>query len=170
MTAAAPATAAVTLSTPSGFVVSETAQVTAPPARAYAALHDVAHWWSAAHTYSGDARNLSLDLKPGGCFCEALPGGGGADFMRVAVLVPGRKVILRGALGPLAGQAVSGALTVSFAPAGSGTKITLQYAVGGLFTDPRIDWAHAVDGVLDAQTQRLARLIDTGQADAPKTK
>ncbi|HEX2493499.1 MAG TPA: hypothetical protein VHK24_06950, partial [Steroidobacter sp.] len=37
-----------------------------------AALADIAKWWDPEHTYSGDARNLTLDTQVRGCFCEKL--------------------------------------------------------------------------------------------------
>lgn len=61
-------------STAAGFLVRHTAAINAPPAKVYTALTDgVGRWWDPAHTLSHDARNLSLDAKPGGCFCERLP-------------------------------------------------------------------------------------------------
>src|SRR6185295_6542845 len=60
----------------SGFTLKSVVQVSAKPDRAYAALAELSRWWSKDHTYSGNPANLSLVLKPGGCWCEALPEGG----------------------------------------------------------------------------------------------
>jgi hypothetical protein len=58
-------------STAAGFLVRNTSAINAPPAKVYAALTDgIGRWWDPAHTLSHDARNLSLDAKPGGCFCS----------------------------------------------------------------------------------------------------
>src|SRR6266536_6129745 len=81
---AAPLRGEVVESTAAGFLVRNTAAINAPPAKVYTALTDgVGRWWDPAHTLSNDARNLSLDAKPGGCFCERLPDGGGLEHMRV---------------------------------------------------------------------------------------
>ena len=51
-----------------GFEVSRTLTINATPAQVYRALGVPSRWWSKAHTYSGDARNLSMVLRAGGCF------------------------------------------------------------------------------------------------------
>ncbi len=44
--------------------------------KVYAAfIGDIAKWWDPAHTFSGDAKNLSLNFEKGGLL-ETLPGGG----------------------------------------------------------------------------------------------
>jgi arylsulfatase A-like enzyme len=60
-----------------GFAIRHVVEAPVRADRAYAALGEVGRWWSSAHTYSGDApKALTLEMKPGGCFCEALAGGG----------------------------------------------------------------------------------------------
>ena len=73
--------------TPSGFLVRHELAIGAPAARVYASLLDVGSWWSGKHTYSGESRNLSIDARAGGCFCEKLPSGA-VEHMRV--VFPGR--------------------------------------------------------------------------------
>jgi uncharacterized protein YndB with AHSA1/START domain len=163
---AAPALAKVQSSGPGGFAVVETAVVSAPPARAYAALRDIGHWWDSRHSFSGEALNLTLSLKAGGCFCETLPGGGFARHMEVVAVAPGNFVILRGELGPLADQGVTGAMKIVFAPAPQGSTITLSYAVGGYMPQGGSQWAAPVDRVLGEQLQRLTRFIDSGTPEA----
>jgi hypothetical protein len=170
MVAALPAGAAVKSSSAAGFVVVETASVKAAPARAYTSLREVGHWWDSAHSFSHSALNMRLELRAGGCWCETLPAGGGVQHMQVAFVEPGKTVILRGTLGPLIDQGLSGAMTFTFAPEDKGTKITVEYAVGGYFSDTKVNWAAAVDGVLGAQVQRMARYIDTGRPDPPAAK
>ena len=64
--------------TPNGFLVKFEVSVNAPVAKVYDALvGQIGSWWDSEHTYSGDAKNLSIDARPGGCFCEKLPNGGG---------------------------------------------------------------------------------------------
>lgn len=108
--AASPAPAAVKSSSPNGFIVVETATVKALPSRAYAAVREVGHWWDSEHTFSQKALNLRLDMRPGGCFCETLPAGGGVQHMQVVYVDPGKAVILHGTLGPLIDQGLSGAM------------------------------------------------------------
>jgi hypothetical protein len=169
---AAPAVAEVRAASPAGFIVHESQKVQAAPGRAYESLRDVGRWWSSDHTYSHNALNLSLQLRPGGCLCEILPLGGGVEHLRVVYVEPGRRVVLHGALGPLQPLGASGALTFTFAPADthnpkSGTIITLDYAVGGYFGNSTTDWPRIVDHVLAEQLRRLARYADTGRADEP---
>src|SRR5277367_3875178 len=72
----------------SGFQVKEAVQIAAPSAKVWAALGEVGRWWNGEHSWSHDARNLSLELKPGGCWCETLPDGGGARHMTVIYTQP----------------------------------------------------------------------------------
>lgn len=68
------ALSAVADSSSAGFTVKLSYTVKASPADVYGGfLHHAGEWWSAQHTYSGDARNLSIEAKPMGCFCEKLP-------------------------------------------------------------------------------------------------
>ena len=70
------AQAAVVSTAEVGFRIENRAQVAATPDRAWQALGEIGRWWSSSHTYSGDAANVTIEMKPGGCWCEALPGGG----------------------------------------------------------------------------------------------
>ena len=90
----------------------------APAARICASLLDVGSWWSDKRTYSGESRNLSIDARAGGCFCEKLPNGA-VEHMRVVFLRPNEVLRMGGALGPLQ------------APTANGTKVDLTYSVGG---------------------------------------
>ena len=157
--AAAPVTAAVKSVTPGGFEVAAEVSVAAAPDAAYAAIAKPSAWWSADHTYSGDAANLSLDPRAGGCFCEALPSSGSVEHMRVAYAVPGKALRLRGALGPLQGEGVDGALTWTLTPEGTGTKIVMSYVVGGYFRAGAEKIAPGVDHVLSDQLARLASYL-----------
>ena len=66
------------------FLIGFSARVEAPPAKVYVALGEVARWWSAEHTWSGTAANLSLKAEAGGCFCERWAGGS-AEHGRVVM-------------------------------------------------------------------------------------
>src|SRR5258708_17943821 len=96
-----------------GFTVKQTVTVTAPAAKAWAALLDVKTWWDKGHTWSGDAANLSLEAAPGGgCFCEKLPGGGGVRHMTVVFVDPGKLLRMTGGLRPLQAMPVPALMTL----------------------------------------------------------
>jgi hypothetical protein len=118
-------------------------------------LGHIGAWWSSAHTYSQDARNLSIELKPGGCWCEALPGGGGARHMTVVNVQPERMLRATGGLGPLQGLGVAGALTIALKGEDDHTTVTWTYDVGGHEKGGLDMLAGPVDGVLGEQARRL---------------
>jgi uncharacterized protein YndB with AHSA1/START domain len=159
--AVSPAAAEVVTSSSNGFEVRETVTVEAPPAAAFAAFGRIGSWWDGAHTYSGSAANLSLPLEPGGCFCEVLPSGGGVQHMHVALVQPGKRVVLTGGLGPLLFEATTGVMDVTFEPAGNGTRIVLDYRAAGFFNGGADKLAPAVDGVLAGQLARLKAYLAT---------
>jgi len=162
----APLRSEVIESTAAGFLVRNTAAINAPPATVYAALTDgVGRWWDAAHTFSHDARNLSIDAKPGGCFCERLPDGGGVEHMRVVYASPGKLLRLNGAIGPLQEAALAGTMTWTLSQAGGGTTVELHYTVGGFRAGGFRDIPSVVDGVLRGQLARLKAMVETGRPD-----
>jgi len=163
--AAAPADAAVVDASAAGFTVRHVVEVSAPGWSAYQTITDrIGTWWDPNHTFSGRSTNLTIDARPGGCFCEQLPQGG-VRHMTVVYADPGKLLRLTGGLGPLQELAVSGTMTWAFVPTGNKTTITLTYAVGGYAPGGLEAVAPAVDMVLGAQVARLQRLIDTGRAE-----
>lgn len=146
-----------------GFTVRQTVQVSADAARAWTALVDVGRWWSPDHTYSHDAANLHLDAKPGGCWCETLPGKGGVQHMTVLFTDPGKMLRLSGGLGPLQALGVSAVMTWTFQPAAKGTTVELTYAAGGYRRDGFKDLAPTLDRVLREQIERYQHYVDTGK-------
>jgi uncharacterized protein YndB with AHSA1/START domain len=155
---AAPAQAEVKEVNASGFTVSHVKTVPASPADVWAALAQPARWWSSAHSWSGDAKNLTLDPQLGGCFCERWSGGG-AEHARVIHIQTGKVLRLRGSLGPLQSEALVGTLTYLITPEGTGTKIIVDYVVGGHASFGVDAVAPAVDGVIGEQAGNLARLL-----------
>lgn len=162
------ARAEVASSSPNGFVLQAETEVAASPERAWRALTRVSQWWSGAHTYSGEARRLSLDPRAGGCFCERWGEGQSVEHMRVVMVMEHegvRTLRLSGGLGPLQDMGVSGVLTFTLAPHASGTKITMRYRVAG---EPGLglqQLAAPVDTVLMEQFGRLSRYIVAGAPD-----
>ncbi|MDP9091136.1 MAG: SRPBCC domain-containing protein [Pseudomonadota bacterium] len=143
-----------------GFEVRETLRVSATPQKVYAALLQPSRWWSSSHTFSGNAANITLDAKAGGCWCEILPEGGSVEHMRVVYVAPGNTLRLRGALGPFQGSGVEGAMTWSLRASANATDISVTYAVGGYGKDGFEAAAKGVDQVLGEQLQLLKKLIE----------
>ena len=143
-----------------GFELRESAHTAASPDKVYAALLQPARWWSSDHTFSGNAANLVLEARAGGCWCENIPEGGSAEHMRVVFLMPGKILRLRGPLGPLQGMGVDGALTFTLKSAANGTDIAVSYAAGGYAKDGFDEMAKTVDHVLGEQMELLKKLID----------
>jgi uncharacterized protein YndB with AHSA1/START domain len=153
---------------PAGFAVRHEIAIDAPPDRVYRAFVDIARWWNPDHTYSGSASNLSIDARPGGCFCEKLADGGGVEHMRVVYVMPGRQVRLSGALGPLQGSGLAGSMTWQLAAAANGTRLVMTYSVGGYMQGGFEKMAGAVDGVLGEQVRRLKDAAETAPADGQR--
>jgi hypothetical protein len=165
-TVALPAIAKVQQVNERGFVVQFSATVPASGEKVWDELINPADWWDSDHTFSGDAANLSLEAKPGGCFCEILPGEnggpprGGIEHMRVVQVEKPRWLRMSGALGPLQNEALVGTLTFQLKPAeGGGTQIILEYVVGGFMRAPVEAVSMSVDKVLGQQVERLAKKL-----------
>jgi len=161
---AAPASAEVISASPTGFEVQEVVNLVVPQPSAYAAFGQVGQWWNKEHTYSGDASRMSLQLRPGGCFCEPLEGGGGIEHMRVTYLKPGEQIVLTGSLGPLLYQATAGVMDVRFERIAGGTRVTMNYRAAGFAKGDGDKMAPLVDQVLADQMKRYR----TYAAGAPK--
>ena len=143
----------VTAVSAAGFVSEHEIQLNVSPYDAFKALTaQIDRWWNPVHTYSGNADNLSLDARAGGCFCEKLDGGGSVLHMQVVYAQPGRLLRLRGGLGPLQGLGVSGSMDFALEPVADGTLLKYRYTVSG---DTPDGLAAAVDGV---QLEQLLRL------------
>lgn len=155
---------------PNGMVVKLEATASAPPAKVFEGL--VAHvgqWWEPRHTYSGDSSNLSLDPRPGGCFCEKLPNGGGVEHLRVVYVAPNQALRLVGALGPLQASGLAGSLTFQLAETPSGTRIQVSYVVGGFMEGGFEKMGPIVESVLATQIGRLKLFVETGKpTEAPR--
>jgi len=157
------AAAEVIDSSSNGFTVKLAITIQAPPADVYRRLiHNVGDWWNSAHTFSGDAHNLSIEEKPMGCFCEKLPGGGSVRHMEVTFLAPGKALGLSGGLGPLQTMAVAGSMRFQISPAEGGSKLEVTYAVGGYLKAGLDTWAKPVDAVLLEQITRLKNYTEHG--------
>ena len=150
--------------TQNGFLVKLEVSVNAPAAKVYDALvGQVGSWWNPEHTYSHDAKNLSIDARPGGCFCEKLPNGGGIEHLRVVYVAPPQVVRFSGALGPLQASGVAGSMTWKLTGGPDNTRLDLSYSVGGFIPGGFEKIAPAVEAMLREQLDRLKLFVETGK-------
>lgn len=147
------------------FVLAFSASVAASPAKTWTALAQVQHWWSAEHTWSGDAAHLSLKAEAGACFCERWAEGS-SEHGRVVMVRNGELLRLDAALGPLQEYALKGILSFRLHPGEDDTTaLDVEYRVNGSSASGLDQFAPAVDQVLGAQIDRLLRYIDTGNPE-----
>jgi uncharacterized protein YndB with AHSA1/START domain len=138
-----------------------TVHLAATPQKAYEAIIHPEKWWDSEHTFTNNSGNLSLDPRAGGCFCERGPDGVSIQHLVVVNTMPGKTLVLRGALGPFQGQGVDGALSWVLKPAGTETDLTVTYTLGGYLTLPGgfEAWAKAADGVIGSQVAHLQKFM-----------
>lgn len=174
----APAGAEVVETSADHFVSRNSVVVKASTKAAWLALIDPAGYWSKNHSWSGDAKNLSITPQGGGCFCERIPEkdtageiglAGSAQHMTVVMAEPMKVLRMRGALGPLQSEPVDGVLTVTMQPdkASGGTRIVWEYVVAGHMRFEIGKISKAVDGVMAEQLGRLADKLGRVAAAAP---
>ena len=150
--------------TSNGFLVKLEANINAPAAKVYEAMvGQVGSWWNPAHTYSHDAKNISIDPHPEGCFCEKLPNGGGIEHLRVVYVFPPEVVRFSGALGPLQASGVAGSMTWKLTSGPDTTRFELSYSVGGFIDGGFEKIAPAVEAMLREQLDRLKLFVETGK-------
>ena len=154
-----PAAAEVLSASPNGFEISHTVNLVVKPDAALGAFGNVAAWWNGEHTYSGNSKNLSMVLQPGGCFCERFPDGGGIEHMRVTYVDPAKRMVLTGSLGPLLYEATSGVMDVQAKPRAGGTQLIVNYRAAGFFKGGAAATAPIVDRVLGEQLKRYRSFI-----------
>ena len=159
--AATPAAAAVVESSATGFQVKNSVEINAPARDVYRALIRIERWWSKDHSYSGEARNLSITPRAGGCWCE-IWSGGRVEHMRVVYVEPDKQIRFSGALGPLQTTGASGHMSWSLAEKAGVTTLTWTYDVGGYAKGGLNTWAAPVDGVLKEAMERAKAYVETG--------
>jgi hypothetical protein len=131
----------------------------------YAALLQVRSWWDPEHTFSGDAHNMSLDARAGGCFCERLADQGSVQHMDRRIRRRGARTTDAGALGPLQTVVASGSMAWKLFPEANGTRLELTYNVGGYRPGGLAELATPVDSVLRAQLLCLKSFVETGKPE-----
>ncbi len=172
---AGPVQAEVLSAAAHGFSLQVVVEIEAPMDRVYGALvDDIGQWWHPDHTYSLDAANLSIDARPGGCFCE-MSADVQVQHLQVAMVRPGRLLRMLGGLGPLQTFGLEGSLTFVLNPqevfdpeteeltlSQTACELELVYNVGGYLEAGLDQLAPAVDGVLTEQVARLKAYVETG--------
>jgi hypothetical protein len=83
----------------------------------------------------------------------------------VTFVNPQVMIRFNGGLGPLGLMGVDGNMTWEFEDAGEGTRVTLNYAVGGYLKNGLDAIAPAVDGVLAEQMRNLRDYAESLSAD-----
>jgi hypothetical protein len=161
-TVALPVNAEVKQAAADSMLIEINAKIAAPASAVYDGIVHVERWWSSEHTYSGDAKNLSMSAEPGGCFCERWKDGA-VEHGRVEMALRNQTVRLVAPLGPLQARAVNAVLTFQLAFAEGVTSLALSYRVNGSSVSALDKSATAVDGVLTEAVERLKRLIETGK-------
>ena len=173
--AAAPAAGEVVETTADRFVTRATASVKATPLATWLALTKPGDWWNSAHSWSGDAKNMTLTPQGGGCFCERIPVGdsgnssameGSARHAEVLQAFPMKVLRMRGGFGPLQGEPGNGVLTITLKEVPGGTRILWEYNVGGPMRYKIAELAPAVDGVMSEQLKRLQAHLGALSDDA----
>ena len=150
------ANADVTGSGENGFSIHHTIALDASPAAAYRAVtEELGNWWIADHTWSGDAANLSIDARAGGCFCEKLADGGSMQHMLITWAQPGKEIRMTGGLGPLQMMGVHGGMQWRFEPTEEGSILEFNYVVTGFSPDGLAALAPIVDTVQGQQLEAL---------------
>jgi len=152
---ASPAGAEVVAAGDHGFEVQHSVNLVVPQAQAFAAFGQVGQWWDSQHTYSGDSKRMSLQMRAGGCFCEPLDGGGGIEHMRVTFIQPGERIVLTGSLGPLLYEATTGVMDVKVERIAGGSRVTMNYRAAGFAKGGAAAMAPLVDQVLGEQMKRF---------------
>ena len=109
---ATPAAAEVVSRGEDTFTLKFSARTEYGPGRIVRSLEGLPNWWDPAHTYTGDAANLSLDLRPGGCWCEKLADGTDFDHGRTVSVTIG-EILFHAPFGPLRGAATRAAWTTA---------------------------------------------------------
>lgn len=156
-----PAHAEVVSNGAGGFEIHLQRQLATTPDAGYRALGQIGRWWADAHTWSGQASNLSLSMKAGGCLCERWPEGE-VEHGRVIYAAPGRLLRLAAPLGPLQSLGVNAVLSFELAATDGGAKLAVTFRVtgDGAVLGPLAD---TVNGVITEQVDRYVRFVATGK-------
>ncbi len=141
-----------------GFVSRHRIFIPASPAKVWRGLtQDISFWWDPSHTLTGDAANMLMQTKVGGCLCEELEDKKRFEHLRVIVVHENQVLRLHGGLGPLREVGAAGIMNFKFTEVATGTKLEYKYIVSGAGGKKIAD---AVDLVMLGQLERLKKYLD----------
>ena len=155
MFAAAPAQAEIISSSDDHYVLRQYATSDLSVDLLWAKLIEPSQWWHPDHTYSGDSKNLSLDLAAGGLWREDWSGNS-VYHGSVLSVIEGKMLRLDAPFGPLQGLAVSTVWTISVKSEGDKTVVTFDEIANGTLISQLDEIAKAVDYV---KSEALSRLV-----------
>ena len=142
-----------------GFLIKIEREVAVTPQQAYEQFISINDWWISGHTYFGEAKNLSIDPKAGGCFCE-IKGDKQVLHMTISFVDPGKEIRMVGGLGPLQMMGVHGGMSWKFENLDEHkTKIIHQYRVVGSSDQALNKLAPIVDKVQSQQVDALVKRL-----------
>ena len=157
---AVPAAAGVVERHADGFTLRFEVAMETTPEDLLGSLGEIGKWWDGAHSYSGDAGNMTLVTEPGGCFCEALADGTTFEHGRVVSIDPATGVLLNAPLGPLKATATRADLHFGWASVNRGWTVVMTFVVEG----PGMGaYADGVDGVMGGAFARYVRNVENGE-------
>jgi uncharacterized protein YndB with AHSA1/START domain len=159
-----PASAAVVTAEADHMTLAYRIEVAGTPQAVFDRIVAVAGWWGSDHTYSGASRNLSIDPRAGGCWCERWRGGE-VQHGRVVYAARGQALRVEAAFGPLQAMAVAGVMSFRLEADGAApgtTRVLVRYVVNGTAASGLDRMAPVVDQVFTEQFARLGRLEAAG--------
>lgn len=150
------ALAEVVRASDTGFVLEHEVKTAMVPELLWKRLVDPASWWASAHTYSGDARNLSFKAEAGGLWREDWEAGSVLHGTALTV-IEGKLLVLSAPFGPLQGTGAECIWTISLEADGEeGTLIRSRHVIAGSPETGLEALAPAVDQVIGQGLARLA--------------
>lgn len=150
-----PAEAEIVSAGPGHFELRHEAISPLPPDALWERLVDPSRWWHPDHTYSGDAGNLSLDLRAGGLWAERWADGETAHG-EVLLFRKGELLRLSAPFGPLQGMGAYAVWTIRISAEGDGSLVVFEEVATGPPSADLEQIAGAVDYVKSEAIARLA--------------
>lgn len=143
----------------SGFIIEIEKEVPVSQMNSYQQFLNIGQWWSNEHTWFGEAKNLYIEPRVNGCFCE-VNGEQQASHMTVSYIEPNKEIRMRGGLGPLQMLALTGAMSWKFEALTKNTsRITFYYKVSGSPSDNLDKLAPIVNKVQSLQLNRFINIF-----------
>ncbi len=155
LTALAPvAGAEVVSSSDTSYVLRHEASTDMSPEELWKRLVNPASWWSAEHSYSGDADNLSLDPRAGGLWQETWDNNAVAHG-QILTILEGQVLRLEAPFGPLQAMGAYVIWTITLQPDGEGCLVVFDEIANAPAGSNLAQVAPAVDDVKTAAIESL---------------